>query len=614
MSTPETILDSLKEHVVHQDKGHRILWLNRAAYESVGMTFDEVVGRFCYEIWANRSDPCPGCPVSEAIETGQVRSGERSTPDGREWSVAGYPLKDDKGDVIGAVEVTLDITDRVRVESALRQSEEKYRSLIETLNEGIAITEDHVFTFVNRRLCEMLGCSREELLGRPVLDFVAEESRELMKRERDKRREDQYEVVWIAGDGRRVHTLISPKRLYDSSGARIGSFAAITDISLLKQVEEALRESEERYRSLVELAPVPIFVYRDGRFVYVNPMAVTLHGAESPEDLIGRRLMDFVHPDFAEVLRQTIIKARTSEVRKTELKIVRLDGEVIDIRTTGLNVTYMGEPAHLVICMDITDLKKAEEEVRKKNEELETAMRIKNDFMSMISHELRSPLVPIMGYAELLVSGSLGEIPPEAIEPLNAIRDRADDLARLIDDLLLLSRAERGKLKLDLNPIPVGDQIKDIIVEYESMRQIKPVSIKWTGEDFKILADQTRFHQVLRNLIENAIKYSGDSVEISISTNATKGRGRITVTDNGLGISGEHLPHVFDRFYQVENGDTRSHGGTGLGLAIIRELVKLMGGSVTVESEAGKGSVFTVVLPLAEARDETPISGQGTMK
>ncbi|MEJ2366286.1 MAG: PAS domain S-box protein, partial [Deltaproteobacteria bacterium] len=243
----QIILDSLVEHVVYHDVEFRVLWANKAACHSVGMTREELLGRHCYEIWAKRSDPCEDCPVKWANETGQPQALEKTTPDGRSWYLQGSPVRDGDGDIVGLVELTLEITDRRRTEEVLRQSEERYRQLVEALNEGLAFgNEDYVFTFVNERFCKMLGYSQEELIGREAIEFIHGDHRELFKNQMARRRrgeQEKYELAWRTKDGRKVYTIASPKGFFDGEGNFTGSLAVFTDITVRRQLEEKLRQA-----------------------------------------------------------------------------------------------------------------------------------------------------------------------------------------------------------------------------------------------------------------------------------------------------------------------------------------------------------------------------------
>jgi signal transduction histidine kinase len=253
---------------------------------------------------------------------------------------------------------------------------------------------------------------------------------------------------------------------------------------------------------------------------------------------------------------------------------------------------------------EVADRRRIEEEMRRKNRELEAAATVKGDFLSMVSHELRTPLSVILGYTDLLLQGKYSEMPPVAQKPLGVIRRRARDLNRLVSDLLQLSALDRGTAKVEPRSVRVHRHLRELMTDFQSMALKKPTAFALDGEDFAVLADPTRLHQVVGNLLDNAIKYSSEQVDIRIETVKKDGRGFIRVSDNGIGIEADALPRIFERFYQSEKVHTREHGGAGLGLAIARETAHRMGGEITVASEPGKGSTFTVSLPLAPEKSE----------
>ena len=176
----ETILNNLIEHVIYQDTEMRILWANRAACESVNLIHEEIVGRHCYEIWPQSSEPCPDCPVIKAMETCQPQEIEKSTPDGKSWIIRGYPRENRKGNIVGGVEVTLEVTDRKQAEEAQRESETKYSILVENSKDGIIMISEGVLTFVNKVSIELVGYSPEEMIGTNFLNFVADDYKELV--------------------------------------------------------------------------------------------------------------------------------------------------------------------------------------------------------------------------------------------------------------------------------------------------------------------------------------------------------------------------------------------------------------------------------------------------
>jgi PAS domain S-box-containing protein len=168
----EAILNSIVEHVIHADKEMKVLWANRAACESAGLTCEQLIGRHCYEVWLQRSDPCPDCPVVKAMETCKPQEIVKYTSDGRAWFIRGYPVRDANGNIIGAIETTLEITERRRAEEALRESEEKFRNLVERANDGIAIIQDTLIKYINPRLAEICGYTFDEVAGKPFSVFI----------------------------------------------------------------------------------------------------------------------------------------------------------------------------------------------------------------------------------------------------------------------------------------------------------------------------------------------------------------------------------------------------------------------------------------------------------
>ncbi|HEV7643399.1 MAG TPA: ATP-binding protein [Pyrinomonadaceae bacterium] len=229
--------------------------------------------------------------------------------------------------------------------------------------------------------------------------------------------------------------------------------------------------------------------------------------------------------------------------------------------------------------------------------ELERLEKVRREFLSNVSHELRTPLTSIIAFVETLEDGALEDVDHNR-QFLNVIRKNAHRMHRLIDDILELSSIEAGKIAVEPRDIQLFPLVREVSVNLAAKAGDKQVTIKnEISPDTRVRADAFRLEQMLTNLLDNAVKFNREKGEVSICHERHNGSDLIHVTDTGEGISEEHLPRLFERFYRTDKARSRDLGGTGLGLAIVKHLARLHGGEVTVVSEAEKGSVFTIELP-----------------
>jgi two-component system sensor histidine kinase UhpB len=377
----EAILNTLVEHVIHEDREMKILWANRTACDSASMPREELIGRHCYEIWPKRSDPCPDCPVVKAMETGQLQEVEKMTSDGRSWFIRGYPLRDEKDNIIGGIEFTLEITERKQAEKKLRESEERFRRVVETMKVGLgAIDENGVLTYVNEYLAKMLGYSVDEMIGRPTLDFYYdEESRKAQgeifaKRRSGMRDPTPYEVTWRRKDGQKVYAILSPTPVFDADGRYMGSFAIHTDITERKQMEDDLRESEERFRALFESAPDAIFLAdpESEKILDANPAASRLL-LRPHEEIVGLHQSQLHPPQKNEYARKKFVEhiQEAQHEKKThpiESAVIRSDGYEVPVEVLAQMVYIHGRPVLQGTFRDITERKQAAEALRDSEE------------------------------------------------------------------------------------------------------------------------------------------------------------------------------------------------------------------------------------------------------
>ena len=613
------ILRSMSELVTHQGLDLRVLWANRAAGESVGLAPEQLVGRYCYEIWHQRSEPCEGCPVVIARDTGQPQQAETTSSDGKKWFIRGYPVRDADGDLVGIVEVTLDITERKRAEEALRESEERYRDLVENANDIIYTHDLHGnLTSVNPAATRVYGYTTEEILQLNIAQIVDPEYLPLAQRKiREKLegapRTGPYELLTYSKQGEPVWVEVST-RLLQKGGQPIGVQGIARDITERKQVEEALRESEATLKSIFRAAPIGIGLVSDRVLLRVNDRICEMVG-RSREELLGKNAR-IVYPSAEEyeyVGREKYAQVREWGTGAVETRWQHKDGTIIDVLLSSTALDPDDFSAGVTFtALDITDRKQAERALREYSERLQEMVEertqklrdaqeqlIQQERMAVlgrlaggVAHELRNPL-GVISNAVYYLQMTHPDADETTNEYLGIINDEVRGAGQIIADLLDFSRTrfpERERLAvfnlvaqvLEKNPPP-----EDVEVTTEIAHNLPPV-----------YADPEHMRQVMINLVVNAYQAMSEGGALTISAQAQEGEVALSVTDTGCGISQENVAKLFEPLFSTKMR------GIGLGLATSRNLVEANGGSIAVESEEGRGSTFTVKLPVAGYRSE----------
>jgi PAS domain S-box-containing protein len=608
------VLETVGSLVIILDADRHIIHFNTACERVTGYTADEARGRKPWDflVAADEIDEVK-CVFGDLSgkEKAQGKVAEWIAKDGStirvSWDVT--VLADEAGNIENIIACGTDLTHVEKTEEALRLSEERYRKLFDGAHDLIFVYgrnengEPGKFIDVNRRACTRLGYSREELLGMTIRDIASPDDRLDTTRIIDELMANghvTYERILRTRFGENLSAEIS-SHIFNLNGESV-TLSIARDITERKMSEKVLRSERNFVSTILDTVNAVIVVLdQTGKIVRCNRelQEVTGHGLE---DISGKAASDFF--TFIESENGEGVEPRgvADFAREGEVVVQGRDGNERILSYSGVPLISDGVIKYIIgTAIDITDRKAADAEINRKNKELIAALTAKSDFLSMVSHELRSPLVPILGYTELLSDGSLGEVPDSFREPLKILHSRAESLSHLIEDLLQITKFERGMLRLDFKPIRIKSLLDDMLIEYRDFDFGKPVKIVHEGEDFCIRADGSRLRQVLQNLIGNSIKYSGDTVEIRIRSAANNDCGHIEVIDNGIGIPTDKIGNIFDMFFQVENLDTRHHEGAGLGLSIARELVELMDGSITVASTEGEGTTFTLSFPLSTA-------------
>ncbi|MEJ2066794.1 MAG: PAS domain S-box protein, partial [Deltaproteobacteria bacterium] len=371
----------------------RVLWTNRAAGDSVGADPQQLVGRHCYEVWQQGSKPCVGCPVAMARKSGRPQEAEMTSPDGRVWFVRGYPVRDKKGKVIGAVEVTLEITESKQAEEALRKSEEKYRTVVELSPDGIAIASKGRHVFANKSLAKIFGVSSpDDLLGKPLMDYIHPDYRKAVGRriEQQTKRGELVPLIeekMLRADGTVIHTEVTAAPLeYEGEQAVL---AAIRDITERKRAEEELRESEERFRMVLESSVDNLYRrnLQTNTYDYISPSVERISGYSSEEmrSMSLESVVSMMHPADIErskcVLEESM--ASDSGTCLLEYRFRHKDGQyrwLSDLFTVVRDA--QGRPLYLVgNVRDITERKRADEALRASEERFRTIFEAARDFI-----------------------------------------------------------------------------------------------------------------------------------------------------------------------------------------------------------------------------------------
>lgn len=482
-------------------------------------------------------------------------------------------------------------------------------------------TEGRYF-FASEYYTKTFNIPIEKIIGHNFKDVFPPALYEKHKRMYDEciksRKSVNFEEESEFDNGRKAYTFGVYTPLADRDGKIYGVSVAAYDNTEKKELElnikkagEDLRINESKIKQWVERYDCIVAASGQVAYDYDVP-ADKIYFSESVTKVLGyeRSVEDFswwaekIHPDdLDEIMRQKTGWQNNFSFFDAVYRFKHKDGHYLWVRNRGY---FMADDSgnavrQLGMIEDVTELKKAEDAIVRAREEAEAASRAKSLFLANISHEVRTPMNGIVGFTNLLKKSGLNGA---QIEFVDIIKSSCDHLLGLIDDLLDFSNIEAGKIKLDAVIFNIRSTIDDSINFVSEQRKTKNLDIELKVDErinYGVNGDPRRFKQIVINLLTNAIKFTPEgNIGISVSElSISDGTAAISVEvrDTGIGIPAEKIDEIFEMFHQLNESSAKRHGGSGIGLSIVKGLAELMGGSVSVKSEVGKGSAFTVVIP-----------------
>ncbi|NWF50559.1 MAG: PAS domain S-box protein [Ignavibacteriaceae bacterium] len=598
-------LKSITQIITVTDYQNNILFVNDAFLKTYNYTEKEILGA---NVTVIRSDKNPEGLYSE-IKEGTKRGGWKGqiwnkSREGKEFlvSMSTSIVRDENRKPIALMSVAQDITEQKAAEEALKESEERFRLLVENMLDAVIIIDfKGNIKFANSASFKLIGLHDEVNSNKyNVTNFIHPDDFEKIQSDLSRFTEgntgfiSEYKIIDINGKEKWVEALGTAIKYK----GKLSNLVTLRDITERKKSEEQLNLL---FTALKSAANGVLISDREGNILWVNPAFTDLTGYELDEVVNKKSNLlksNKMNKEFYSELWQTILKGN---VWRGELINKRKDGTLYNEQMTITPVkTSSDQITHFIaIKEDISDRKKAMNELVRAKEQAEEMNRLKSRFLANMSHELRTPLVGILGFSELL-----GEelVEPKKREMADRILSNGKRLLETLNSLLDLSRIEANKIEINYSMVNIGSAVKNSIRLYEAFAASKKLFLKAEIIDSEVGAslDPQILNQILNNLINNAIKYTNEG-GVTIKVDRTLYQGvmcaRIIVSDTGIGIPEQSFDVIFQEFRQVSEGFGRQFEGTGLGLTITKKFVELMKGKIFVESKVGSGSSFTVLFP-----------------
>ncbi len=503
-----------------------------------------------------------------------------------------------------------DVTKLIEAEKKIKENEEVFRTLAETTTSAIFVFSKDKFLYVNKTTERITGYSSNELLNMNFWDVVHPDFRELVKKRGQMRvtgkeapKSYEFKVLNKSGEGIWINFSASIIK-WKGKNAALGS---AVDITSRKKIELDLMKSEQKYKLISKLATDYIFeteIDAAGNFT-------TVWVSDSFEKITGYSLKEFkdkgdwgsiLHPNDYWIEKESVKNIMNNRVGIAEVRIIRKDGKIIWVRSKGEPIWSDKENRVVGIVgavSDITERKQMIEELIEARQKAEASERVKSEFLAQMSHEIRSPLNVVLNFISLLKMDCQDDINDDLQTAFSSIDSSSRRIIRTVDLILNMTELQSGTYESIKEEVDVVRQIENVIAEYRQAANIKKLTLELLKEfsGRKIVTDSYALLQTIVNLIDNAIKYTKEGgVTVTVSENKSNDI-IVKVRDTGIGISEEYLPEIFSAFTQEEQGYNRKFEGNGLGMALVNKYVRIMKGKISIDSEKGNGTTFTLIIP-----------------
>jgi PAS domain S-box-containing protein len=616
-----SITDSLECGLDIVDLDYNVIYQNKFTDKVIG----NKIGNKCYRAFFNKDSICADCPVKLAYSDGKTHSilKKEKGLDGKihTFETTVNCIEDGNGKISSCVEMTRDISESIDAATKLFESEEfNSRLLSNSPNPIICINPDTSVRYINPAFIQLTGYKEEEVIGKKApypwypKDKIEEYTKELknamtsgvFRWDRQYKKKND-ELLW-------VKLSISSIEINGNVKFFVGNWDDITEN---KKMETALKESETKFRKLIENAPVGISIITvTGTIIKANKEMVEMYGNESENEFKKTSVIELcAHPEN----RKYFLEKLNTEgvVKGFETQMKRKDGTMFWTSISAIKQNDIANDTMIMIVEDITEKVKAKEELIKVNKQLIELDKLKDNFLSTVSHELRTPLTSIKSFAEILLSYEEDRATQK--EFLGIINEESDRLTRLINDFLDLSKIQAGRMQWQTANIiltEVVQQVKSSMTPLVDKNQ-QELIIELEPNLPLVLSDRDKLVQVFTNLLGNALKFTPEGGKIVLKAqihrnfeNTNKDFVEVSIKDTGIGIAPEHHQSIFEKFGQVGDVLKDRPKGTGLGLPICKKFIENYGGKIWVESELGQGSIFIFTLPIVNITDKQESESQ----